>query len=226
MEDNDISLSKIRRKEITNRIVFVILCVLIALLLTFNIITITNAYFTDSKNSNSSVVITGNVKVQCTVYEHGTNTERTAPIQMPEGSLMPGQSIYYDLKIENVGNNSCYVRIKAKFEILINGNFVENDIVVMSQENELAQSQCFNVNGVYYYNNANSGVLAHNNNITLPIKFTVNETINNELSTYSDNQYRITVYVQALQSQGVQQLNTENQKGWYDLQGHVIDSFE
>lgn len=133
MENTDISLSTIRKKEIINRIVFAILCVLIALLLTFNIITITNAYFSDTKNTNPSIITTGNVKIQCKVYEYGTNTEILSPIAMPAGSLMPGESIFYDLKVKNIGINSCYIRIKAKFEILINGEYTENTIVVMSQ---------------------------------------------------------------------------------------------
>lgn len=225
MEDKDITLAQIRKKEIRNRIIFAILCVLIAVMLTFNIITITNAYFSDTKSTNPSIVTTGNVKIQCQVYEYGTNTERLSPVEMPEGALMPGQAIYYDLKVTNIGNNSCYIRIKAKFEIQINGVYTENDIVVMSQQDDSnpAQTKCFNIDGVYYYNYTNGGVLGTSSNIVLPIKLMVNESANNELSTYSDNRYRITIYIQALQSQGV---TLDTTSGWLDAQNHVIDSFE
>ncbi len=229
MENTDISLSTIRKKEIINRIVFAILCVLIALLLTFNIITITNAYFSDTKNTNPSIITTGNVKIQCKVYEYGTNTEILSPIAMPAGSLMPGESIFYDLKVKNIGINSCYIRIKAKFEILINGEYTENTIVVMSQEDNSnpAVSKCFtDGNGIYYYNYTNSGILTNNTEVTLPIKLIVNESTGQELVSYSDHQYRITIYIQALQSQGVSMLNTSTQKGWYDAQNNAITSFE
>ena len=229
MEDKDLSLAKIRKKEIVNKIVFAILCVLIALLLTFNIVTITNAYFSNTKNMNPSIVATGNVKIQCKVYEYGTNTEILSPVVMPSGSLMPGQSIFYDLKVKNIGRNSCYIRLKAKFEILINGEYVENDIVVMSQQddsNPAASKSFTDGDGIYYYNYTNSGIITNNAEVTLPIKLTVNESASQELVSYSDHQYRITIYVQALNPQGVNMLNTSTQKGWYDAQNNAITSFE
>jgi hypothetical protein len=220
----DISMASIKRKNIINKIVFIILCVLIALLLTFNIVMISTAYFTDSRYTNPSVVTTGNIAISYLVKDKNDNTIST-PIVLSASELLPGDAINYTIDVTNDGTNSCYIRMKCKFEIKIDAVYQENSIVIMEyaenynggfSRNETVNNKTIN----YLYYNYNSAVptTAPGKTVSFPIKLKVNESKGQELidAGYAGKQYRITITIEALQSTGVIQSANENASGWVD----------
>lgn len=217
MERNDLGVAKISRKTNTNKLIFISVCIMIAIIIAVNVVIISAAYFTATKRSNDSVITTGNVNISY-VVKNSNNETITAPLDLGSNSIIPGQENQYSLVITNSGNNSCYVRMKALFEIYENGGYTSNynSLVQLKTGNA---SVAFELDNVVYYKQTNSGIIEPLASVTIPIKFVVNETASQELVSLSSCTYRITLTIQALQSQGVTQSETY---GWIDSQNNVI----
>ncbi|HAJ77973.1 MAG TPA: hypothetical protein DCO89_02785 [Clostridiales bacterium] len=222
---DDISLASIKRKKIINRIVFIVLCVLIAFLLTFNIILVTNAYFTNTGYSNSSVITTGNVAINYVVM-NGEGDIISTPIQLQDSALIPGDPIDYDIAVSNAGNNSCYIRMKLKFYVKVNGEFEEIPIVVMNSrdgaQHIFERTETVGNKQIKYLYYDSSVPTSGSNTATFPITFVISESEGVELINYTGSQYKITVVIEAIQSTGVtlssDTINTSS--GWTDSETH------
>lgn len=216
----DLTLAGIKRKNIINKIVFAVLCVLIAILLTFNIVLITNAFFTDARYTNPSVTVvqTGSVAIDYTVKNSSGTTQDSAIILNP-GDLVPGDSISYIIEVTNVGKNSCYVRMKCKFEISDDeGEYHEIPIVVMHSRSGFSGFELpvdsENDNGVnYLYCTSAVTTTGNSKTASFPIKFEVSEDVDMELNEYTGKAYKITVIIEAIQTEGVE---LSNSYGWID----------
>ena len=231
---DDISMASIRRKEIINRIIFIILCVLIAFLLTFNVVMISTAYFTNSRYTNPSIVTTGNVAISYLVKDGEGNTINTA-ITLSEEDLLPGDAINYTIDVTNEGKNSCYIRIKCKFEIQLDGVYQEKSIVVMNYVDDFAdgfeREETVNAKTInYLYHNSAVPTTGANKTISFPIELKIAESNDQELidSQYSGKLHRITITIEALQSVGVTQSSSlEKASGWTDTEtGERITLFD
>ncbi len=225
----NIELQSAKKQRIRNNIIFAILCVLIAMLLVIDFITITNAYFTASKPTNPSVITTGSVDFSYKVYD-STDTDITSnsPINLGTETILPGNEVHYKIGITNTGRTSCYIRMICTIEIEIDSVYVEKDILrVKSNDasksfNLLTDSNNEHSNTIVYYKStADNGVINVGSTVNIPVKFVIDEATE-EFNNYSDRRYRIYLTIQSIQAPGV---TLSNSQGWVDSQGNVI-SFE
>ena len=227
---DDISLASIRRKNIINRIVFIILCILIAFLLAFNIILVTNAYFTNSRYTNPSVVTTGNVAINYVVKD-SQNTTLSSAIVLSDDALIPGDPIDYTIEVTNDGNNNCYIRMKLKFEVKIDNVWTEVPIVVMSSRTGFSGFEKTETVGAedvkYLYYGSAVNTANATKTVSFPIQFVVAESNDVELINYTGKQYKITVIIEAIQSTGITLSQSNATSGWTDTEtGDRITLFD
>ena len=142
------SLKKIKRKETLNRIVFVILCVLIAILLVSNIIMISSAYFTATKSTtnNPSVVTTGSVDVDVIVYnasDTGKSNPLTTPVVLPSTTLIPGNAVDYTFTVANSGHNNCYIRLKCDFNMQLDGSSTYEEVYLKTLDTAIDSTKTY-----------------------------------------------------------------------------------
>ena len=156
-----------RKKNVTNKIVFAILCLLVASLVAIQIVLVSTAYFSNSKSGNA-VVTTGNVSVSYVLYGNdGTPIEATggsAPnvnygLSANEVgeyqnvlALMNGEASQYSLTITNTSTtHSCYARVKVEF-LALNTTTHAYEVVGTSPIAVSAVSNCFVYGGIIYNN--------------------------------------------------------------------------
>ena len=216
-----------KKQRIRNNVIFTVLCILIAILLLVDFITISNAYFTSSRNTeNPSVITTGNVDFSYRVYNGaGTDITSSEPITLGTETLLPGNEIHYKLAITNSGNVNCYIRMKCSLEIEIDDAYVEVDILrvkTRSVENQYDKSFDINVdssnvhsNTIVYYKNADpsdthNGVIPVNSTVEIPIKFVLDEATE-EFNAYANRRYRVYLTIESIQAPGV---TLSNSLGW------------
>lgn len=228
---DDISLASIKRKNTINRVVFIVLCVLIAFLLVFNVILITNAYFTDSRTTaNPSVITTGNVTISYVVKD-SENTPIETPIVLSDDALIPGDPIDYSIDVTNDGKNNCYIRMKLKFEVKVDSVWEEVPIVVMNSRTGFSGFEKTETVGAedvkYLYYGSAVNTANATKTVSFPIRFVVSESEDVELINYTGKQYKITVIIEAIQSTGVTLSQSNTTSGWTDSEtGDRITLFD
>ena len=227
---DEISLTSIKRKNTINKIVFAVLCVLIAFLLVFNIVLITNAYFTDSRYTNPSVVTTGNVTISYLVKDSENVTLESA-IVLSDEALVPGDPIDYNINVTNDGKNNCYIRMKLKFEVKVAGVFQEIPIVVMNaragfsgfEKTETVNSK--QVKYLYYGSAVNTSNATKT--VNFPVTFVISESEGMEIIDYTGSEYKITVIIEAIQATGITLSSSNATSGWTDAEtGDRITLFD
>ena len=126
------SLIIVKKDKRRERIVFTILCVLIAILLVFNIVALVYILTHNTKHGSPSF-IADNKYVIGYVKAGGEYTKNT--ITFDDELLFPGTQTTKTVRFENYGGKNYYIRIYAQFQVNVNGksfetqdNFVEINI--------------------------------------------------------------------------------------------------
>ena len=207
--ENNVVLNR-RKKAKREKIVFVILCVVIALIIAANVIAVTLAYFTD-RASGSISIRTGTVDVVGRVWNGSSYS--TAELTLGNNVVFPGSiTEQQQIELENTGNSSFYIRFSCSLVLDTDndGDFADEDnmdsflsisSITMPQG---ASSVMQGSDGKYYY----LGSLAGQQSLTgILIDFQISSSLGNSdltnLVNYQNINYKMYLNVEVIQSANI-----------------------
>ena len=118
--ENNIVVNR-RRRKARERVMFIVLCVAIALIIIANIVAVTLAYFTDRKTGSTSLV-TGTIDVVGYVYSTENSAYTTNVLTLDNDEVFPGSTTTRRIKITNNGTGTFYIRMDCELKLDLNNN--------------------------------------------------------------------------------------------------------
>ena len=204
--ENNIVLNR-RRKKTRERVLFVVLCVFIAIIVLANIVALTLAYFTDRKTGSTSLR-TGTIDVVGYVYSTNNSAYTTDIITLDNDVVYPGSTTTQKIKLVNNGTGTFYIRLDCELQLNLNGSYQTSSFLEISSiampSGATSSFVKSTVDGRYYY----TGTLAGASNIqdievTLRVK---PELGNSDLANTIENQnvpYKIFLNIDVVQTANI-----------------------
>lgn len=203
--ENNVVLN--RRRKARERTVFIVLCVVIALILLANVLAITLAYFTDKKTGSKSLR-TGTIDIVGYVYSATDDEYTTDILTLDNDVVYPGSTTTQKIKIVNNGTGTFYIRMDCALELNLNGSYQPSSFLEISNITMPAGATGNFIkstdDGKYYF----TGSLAGASNIQdIEITFRVKPELgNNDLANtigYQNIPYKIFLDIDAVQTANI-----------------------
>lgn len=203
--ENNVVLN--RRKKAKEKILFIILCIVIALIVIGNILAITLAYFTDRKSGSASIR-TGTIKVIGYVYSEEDEEYTTDILTLENDIVYPGSLTTQKIKLVNNGTGAFYIRMNCAMELNLNGSYQPSsflEISSISLPSGVTGSFIKSTDdGKYYY----TGSLAKNSYIEdIEVTFRVKPELgNNDLANtigYQNIPYKMFLDIEVIQTNSI-----------------------
>lgn len=203
------------RKTYGNKKYSIIITILCVLLVVVNIVSISFAFFTDKASSFSSIQF-GKIGVDAKFKPNSGNL--TEDFTFESENVYTGDVIERNIVIQNIKDaEDCAIRLYIVFELKIdNGAYqdVSNSNYITLQVEDAEKSDGWTKFGKYEYYNY---TLKKNTTKDLKIKMVVEESFTQELqiiaNAQSSAQYRLALYVDAVQKANNGYLDAEGWKG-------------
>lgn len=159
------------------KILWIIGFIILILLISFPIV---YSYLSDADKTNNQFSVGGN------------KIELIEEFDPPE-ELLPGTTFTKDVKVKNIGENDCYIRIKAVFTNSDIGNYCTVDFNTTDYEYN-------SEDGYYYYKNKlNVGEVSSSLFTTV--------SISDEIPKFEIQDFNILVYAESIQYDGFTNYN-------------------
>ena len=192
MDKNMSAKSKVTNKSLT--IAIIVLC---AVMLVANLFMVTLSYFSDVGKSNQ-IVTFGSVETYA--YVINSDSTKSGTIEFDANELISGSVTSRTLGIDNIGKNSCYVRISADFLVNIEGEWLSKvayDHVDITIDTTANTDWILAADGLYYF----TSIIDSGATETVDIVFSFARSFGN---LNANRDYKVAIFVEACQSQGTE----------------------
>lgn len=203
--ENNVVLN--RRKKAREKTIFIVLCIVIALVILANAFAITLAYFTDKKTGSKSLR-TGTIDIVGYVFSEEDDEYTTDILTLDDDIVYPGSTTTQKIKIVNNGTGAFYIRMDCALELNLNGSYQASSFLEISNITMPSGATGSFIkstdDGKYYY----TGSLAASSNIQdIEVTFRVSPELgNSDLANtigYQNIPYKIYLDIDAVQTANI-----------------------